>query len=107
MGLFRARLSTGCKGFSDGNLQPLKDAFLVLHHAKTAVLCCAQPVSAHRFCKCVNVSTTASHCAGSSLEPGEGEDIVLLPDEIKREGKEEKAHRGKVWSSRLFLGGVE
>lgn len=56
------------------------------------MLCCAQPVSAHHFSKCVSVSTAASHCAGSSLEPGEGEEIMLLPDEIKREGKEEKAH---------------
>lgn len=38
------------------------------------------------------------------LEQGEGEEIVLLPDEIKREGKEEKVHPGKVWSSRFFSG---
>lgn len=61
------------------------------------MLCCAQPVSAHHFSKCVSVSTAASHCAGSSLKPGEGEEIVLLPDEgSKREGKEEKAHPGKA-----------
>lgn len=107
MGMFRARLSTGCEALSDGNLQPFKDAFLTLHHVKTAVLCCAQHVSAHHFSKCANVSTAALHCARGSLEPGEGEEILLLPDEIKREGKEEKMHPGKVWSSRLFLGGVE
>lgn len=104
--MFRARVSTGCKGLGDENLLPFKDAFLALHHVKTAVLCCAQPVSAHHFSKCVSVSTAASSWAGSFLEPGEEEEIVLLPDEIKREGRKRR-YTGKVWSSRLFLGGVE
>lgn len=52
------------------------------------------------------MGAAASHCSGSSLEPGQGEGLFLLPGEIKREGKEEQVHPGKVWSSRTFLGGV-
>lgn len=38
------------------------------------------------------------------LEQGEGEEIISLLDEVKREGKEEKVHTSEVWSSRLFSG---